>query len=111
MVVMRGEQYHHNNPSELCENLYLCAFRAISSKVMLDLGITCSINATVELPTFAYQKQDCMQIAVEDRVSDGDRVMHAFLALCIHNKAWKFICSFKLKNILKIYYESMAQLS
>ena len=69
---MRGEQYHHNNPSELCDNLYLCAFRAISSKVMLDLGITCSINATVELPTFAYQKQDCMQIAVEDRVSDGD---------------------------------------
>ena len=74
MVMMRGEQYHHNNPSELCENLYLCAFRAISSKVMLDLGITCSINATVELPTFAYQKQDCMQIAVEDRVSDKDRV-------------------------------------
>lgn len=72
MVMMRGEQYHHNNPSELCDNLYLCAFRAISSKVMLDLGITCSINATVELPTFAYQKQDCMQIAVEDRVSDGD---------------------------------------
>ena len=69
MVMMRGEQYHHNNPSELCDNLYLCAFRAISSKVMLDLGITCSINATVELPTFAYQKQDCMQIAVEDRVS------------------------------------------
>lgn len=67
--MMRGEQYHHNNPSELCDNLYLCAFRAISSKVMLDLGITCSINATVELPTFAYQKQDCMQIAVEDRVS------------------------------------------
>ena len=43
---------------------------------MLDLGITCSINATVELPTFAYQKQDCMQIAVEDRVSQNILMPH-----------------------------------
>ena len=67
--MFRGEQYHTNNPSELMENFYLCAARAISSKVMLELKITCVINATLELPTFAYQKQECMQIAVEDKVN------------------------------------------
>ena len=49
MVIMKGEQWHHNNPSILVDGLYLCAARAISSKVMLDLGITCVINATLEL--------------------------------------------------------------
>ena len=77
MVVMKGEQYHHNNPSLLVDRLYLCAARAISSKVMLELGITFVINATLELPTFAYQKQECMQIAVEDKVS-VERIDHRY---------------------------------
>jgi hypothetical protein len=36
--------------------------------VLKDLGITCVINATIEMPTVAYQKQECMQIAVEDTI-------------------------------------------
>ena len=63
-----GETFHHNNPSPLTDNLYLSAARAISSRVLRDLGITCVINATLELPTMAYQLTDCLQIAVEDRV-------------------------------------------
>jgi atypical dual specificity phosphatase len=85
MVVMRGEQYHHNNPSVLVENLYLCAARAISSKMMHELGITCVINATIELPTYAYQKQECMQIAVEDRVSAKLHVYFDMVADKIHS--------------------------
>ena len=64
-----GEQYHHNHPSLLTDQLYLSAARAISSRVLLDLGITCIINATLELPTLAYQEQDCLQVAVEDHVA------------------------------------------
>ena len=82
---MRGEQYHHNNPSLLCDNLYLCAARAINSKVMLELGITCVINATLEMPTFAYQKQECMQIAVEDRVCAKLYVYFDMVADKIHS--------------------------
>lgn len=89
MVVMHGEQYHHNNPSELCDNLYLCAARAISSKVMLELGITCVINATLELPTFAYQKQECMQIAVEDKISAKLCVYFDMVADKIHSTLGK----------------------
>ncbi len=63
-----GESYHRNNPSALTEKLYLSAARAISPRVLRDLGITCVINATLELPTMAYQLTDCLQIAVEDRV-------------------------------------------
>ena len=63
-----GETFHHNNPSPLTDNLYLSAARAISSRVLLDLGITCVINATLELPTMAYQLTDTIQIAVEDRI-------------------------------------------
>ena len=47
MVIMRGEQYHHNNASELIEGLYLSAARAISMKMMKDMGCTCVINATL----------------------------------------------------------------
>ena len=93
---MRGEQYHHNNPSELCENLYLCAARAISSKVMLELGITCVINATLELPTFAYQKQECMQIAVEDKVGSKLHVYFDMVADKIHSVLAK-------KGVVMIY--------
>lgn len=85
MVVMKGEQWYHNNPSELLEGLYLCAARAINSKVMKDLGITCVINATLELPTFAYQNQDCMQIAVEDRVGAKLYVYFDMVADKMHN--------------------------
>jgi len=42
--------------------------------VLLELGITCVINATLELPTVAYQKQECMQIAVEDNICEFDFV-------------------------------------
>lgn len=85
MVVMRGEQWHHNNPSLLVDNLYLCAARAINSKVMLEMGITCVINATLEMPTFAYQKQECMQIAVEDRVCAKLYVYFDMVADKIHS--------------------------
>ena len=96
MVVMKGEQWHHNNPTELLEGLYLCAARAINSKVMKDLGITCVINATLELPTFAYQNQDCMQIAVEDRVGAKLYVYFDMVADKMHNVLNK-------KGIVMIY--------
>jgi hypothetical protein len=38
--------------------LYLAAARAVTSNVLLDLGITSIVNATLELPTVAYQKQE-----------------------------------------------------
>ncbi|XP_059084277.1 dual specificity protein phosphatase 16-like [Tigriopus californicus] len=69
MVLFRGEQYFHNNPSVLTDKLYLSAARVISSRLLVDLGITCVINATLELPTMAYNTPDCLQIAVEDRVA------------------------------------------
>ena len=65
----KGEQYYHNNPSLLTDQLYLAAARVISGRLLLDLGITSIINATLELPTMAYQEQDALQIAVEDRVA------------------------------------------
>lgn len=71
MVVSRsvkGEQFHLNHPSILTEHLYLSAARAVSAGVLLDLGITTIVNATIELPNLAYHNQDCMQIAVEDKV-------------------------------------------
>ena len=70
MVASYGEQFHHNNPSMLTEQLYLSAARALNSAVLKDLGITCVINATIEMPTVAYQKQECMQIAVEDTICE-----------------------------------------
>ena len=102
MVVMHGEQWHHNNPSLLVDNLYLCAARAINSKVMLEMGITCVINATLEMPTFAYQKQECMQIAVEDRVCAKLYVYFDMVADKIHSvlgKGTVFENSSKLSQI------------
>ena len=64
-----SEEYHKTHASELTEQLYLAACRAVTSKCLLDLGITSIVNATLELPTVAYQKQETIQIAVEDRVS------------------------------------------
>ena len=59
-----SEEYHKTHASELTEQLYLAACRAVTSKCLLDLGITSIVNATLELPTVAYHK-----IAVEDRAS------------------------------------------
>ena len=39
----------------------------------------------IELPTFAYQNQDCMQIAVEDRLSAPLYVYFDMVADKIHN--------------------------
>ena len=64
-----SEEYHKTHASELTDHLYLAACRAVTSKCLKDLGITSIVNATLELPTVAYQKQDTIQIAVEDRVS------------------------------------------
>ena len=64
-----SEEYYKTHASELTEQLYLAACRAVTSKCLLDLGITSIVNATLELPTVAYQKQDTIQIAVEDRIS------------------------------------------
>ena len=64
-----SEEYHKTHASELTDQLYLAACRAVTSKCLLDLGITSIVNATLELPTVAYQKQETIQIAVEDRVS------------------------------------------
>ena len=50
-----------------CKNNFV--FSAIKPTVLLELGITFVINSTLELPTLAYQKQDAIQIAVEDRVA------------------------------------------
>ena len=64
----QGEEFHRNNASALTEQLYLAACRAVTSKCLADLKITSIVNATIELPTVAYQKQDTIQIAVEDKV-------------------------------------------
>ena len=64
-----SDEYHKTHASELTDQLYLAACRAVTSKCLLDLGITSIVNATLELPTVAYQKQETIQIAVEDRVS------------------------------------------
>ena len=66
--ISHGEEYHKANASQLTEQLYLAACRAVTSKCLLDLKITSIVNATLELPTVAYQKQDTIQIAVEDKV-------------------------------------------
>ena len=65
----QSEEYYKTHTSELTGQLFLAACRAVTSKCLLDLGITNIVNATLELPTVAYQKQDTIQIAVEDRVS------------------------------------------
>ena len=64
-----SEEFHKTHPTQLSDHLWLAAARALSSKVLLELGITSIINATLELPTVAYQKQDTIQIAVEDRIA------------------------------------------
>jgi len=64
-----SEEYHKTHATELTDQLYLAACRAVTSKCLKDLGITSIVNATLELPTVAYQKQETIQIAVEDRVS------------------------------------------
>ena len=64
-----SEEYYRTHASCLTDQLYLAACRAVTSKCLLDLGITSIVNATLELPTVAYQKQDTIQIAVEDRVT------------------------------------------
>ena len=69
MMRNNNEEFHKTHPTELTEQLYLSAARAVTSKALLDLGITSIINATLELPTVAYQKQETIQIAVEDRIA------------------------------------------
>ena len=59
-----SEEYHKTHASELTEQLYLAACRAVTSKCLLDLGITSIVNATLELPTVAYQKQETINIVV-----------------------------------------------
>ena len=68
MLRNQGEEFHRNNASALTEQLYLAACRAVTAKCLADLKITSIVNATIELPTVAYQKQDTIQIAVEDKV-------------------------------------------
>ena len=68
MMRNQGEEFHRNNASPLTEQLYLAACKAVTSKCLADLKITSIVNATIELPTVAYQKQDTIQIAVEDKV-------------------------------------------
>ena len=38
MVANYGEQFHHNNPSMLTDQLYLSAARALNSAVLKDLA-------------------------------------------------------------------------
>jgi hypothetical protein len=47
--------------------LYLAAARAVTSTVLLDLGITSIVNATLELPTVAYQKQGINMLHIRNR--------------------------------------------
>ena len=68
-MMRNSDDYYRLHASELTEQLYLAAARSVTSTVLRDLGITSIVNATVELPTVAYQKQETIQIAVEDRVA------------------------------------------
>ncbi|CAB4059479.1 unnamed protein product [Lepeophtheirus salmonis] len=85
MVRFRGTEWHYTHPSSLTDNLYLSAARAITSAVLLELGITSLINATLEMPSMAYQKQECIQIAVEDRICSKLYVYFDLVADKIHS--------------------------
>ena len=63
------EEWYKTHASQLTDHLFLAACRAVTSKCLLELGITNIVNATLELPTVAYQQQDTIQIAVEDRIT------------------------------------------
>ena len=63
------EEWYKTHASQLTDNLFLAACRAVTSKCLLELGITNIVNATLELPTVAYQQQETIQIAVEDRIT------------------------------------------
>ena len=80
-----SETFHRNNPSVLTDQLYLAAYCALSWKTLVELGITCIINATLELPTMANNQHDAMQIAVEDRVASKLYVYFDVVADKIHN--------------------------
>lgn len=80
-----SETFHRNNPSILTDQLYLAAYCALSHARLHELGITCIINATLELPTMASQKHDAMQIAVEDRVASKLYVYFDLVADKIHS--------------------------
>ena len=80
-----SDEFHKTHPTQLTEQLFLSAARALNSKVLLDLGITSIVNATLELPTMAYQKQDAIQIAVEDRVASKLYVYFDMVADKIHS--------------------------
>ena len=82
-----SETFQRNNPSLITDQLYLGAYCALSYKVLLELGITCIINATLELPTMARQQHDAMQIAVEDRVASKLYVYFDLVADKIHSVA------------------------
>ena len=80
-----SETFHRNNPSVLTDQLYLAAYCALSHSRLKELGITCIINATLELPTMASQQHDAMQIAVEDRVASKLYVYFDLVADKIHS--------------------------
>ena len=80
----QGEEYHKLHASQLTDQLYLAACRAVTSKCLLDLKITSIVNATLELPTVAYQKQDTIQIAVEDKVGAKLNIYFDLIADKIH---------------------------
>ena len=80
-----SETFHRNNPSVLTDQLYLAAYCALSHQRLLEMGITCIINATLELPTMASQQHDAMQIAVEDRVASKLYVYFDLVADKIHS--------------------------
>lgn len=52
--------------AQLTDHLFLCAARALKPKVVYDKGITCIINATVELPNLPLSDVDYVKVAVED---------------------------------------------
>ena len=80
-----SETFQRNNPSVLTDQLYLAAYCALSYSRMVELGITCIINATLELPTMAREQHDAMQIAVEDRVASKLYVYFDLVADKIHS--------------------------
>ena len=85
VIVDNSEAFHRKTPTLLTDQLYLSAYIALSYQLLVELGITCVINATLELPTMANQKHDAMQIAVEDRVASKLHVYFDLVADKIHS--------------------------
>ncbi|XP_053647591.2 dual specificity protein phosphatase 14 [Cherax quadricarinatus] len=61
--------------SFITEGLYLCGARAVRQARLRELGVTCVVNATVELPTLPLDGVEVVPVRVSD-AQDSDLAVH-----------------------------------